>query len=183
MGKAYADKQLELAFSQYSKAIEKFCFVRLGEANEYASDCVQDTYCLFYRKLLDGERFENPRAFLYKTASNMVLKAKDKYYQNAKRTKSLDEAENIATYIEESIENKEDEFIDIEKAKDILISQLNKSEQELYRMKYVDNLSLNEIGTILGIPPNTVAKRTSRLKSKVKDLLLPVLEEFRKGGS
>lgn len=183
MGKSYADEQLELAFSRYSNAIEKFCYVRLGEANEHASDCLQDTYCLFYRKLLDGEKFESPRAFLYKTANNMVLKAKEQYYKNAKRTKSLDEAESIAINVEDEFEKKEDEFVDIKKAKDILISQLNDAEKELYQMKYAEDKSLKEISSILGIPPTTVAKRTSRLRAKINDLIKPILEDFRKGDS
>lgn len=183
MGTAYADEQLELAFSQYSKAIERFCYARLGEASEYAGDCVQDTYCIFYRKLLDGEQFENPRAFLYKTASNMVLKAKDKYYKDATRTKSLEDAEGIAVYVEEEIEIRQDILLDIDKAKDILISKLNDSEKELYQMKYVEKKSLKEIGSILGIPPTTVAMRTSRLRARIKELITPVIEEFRKGGS
>lgn len=179
MSKAYADEQLEEAFSLYSKAIEKFCFTRLGEANEYAGDCVQDTYCVFYIRLLDGETFNNPRAFLYKTANNMVLKAKEKYYQNAKLTKQLDQAE--ALIVEDNIENKNDIMLDIEAAKEILISQLSDLEKELYQMKYVENKSLKEIGIILGIPPTTVAMRTSRLRTKIKKLITPILTEIRKG--
>ncbi|MGN0523151.1 MAG: RNA polymerase sigma factor [Eubacterium sp.] len=183
MGKSYADEQLELAFEQYSKAIEKFCYTRLGEANELCADCVQDTYCLFYRKLLDGERFENPRAFLYKTANIMVLKAKEKYFKEASRTKGLDEAENVAVYVEDEIERNEEKYFDVDKAKEILISQLNENEKELYQMKYVEKKSLKEIGEILGIPPTTVAKRTSRLRASIKELVEPVLIDFRKGGS
>ena len=115
MGKSKADAALNEAFENYSKAIEKFCIVRLGEARDYANDCVQETYCVFYRKLLDGTEFENPRAFLYKTANNMVLKAKDDYYKNAARTKSLDEADNIPVYIEEKVEDMlENDEVDID---------------------------------------------------------------------
>lgn len=184
MGKIKADILLEESFEQYSKAIEKFCYVRLGEASDYASDCLQETYCLFYRKLLDGTEFENPRAFLYKTANNMVLKAKENYYKNAKRTKSLDEAENIPTYIEESIEDKiENNDVDIDFAKSLLLSSLDDDELILYQMKYVERLSLKEISDKIHISPSAVAMRTSRLRSKVKALVIPTLTEIRKGGS
>ncbi len=184
MGKSKADILLEESFEQYSKAIEKFCCVRLGEASDYASDCLQETYCLFYRKLLDGTEFENPRAFLYKTANNMVLKAKENYYKNAKRTKSLDEAENIPTYIEESIEDKiENNDVDIDFAKSLLLSSLDDDELILYQMKYVERLSLKEISDKIHISPSAVAMRTSRLRSKVKELVIPTLTEIRKGGS
>lgn len=183
MDKAYADEQLEKAFDLYSKSLERFCYSRLGEAHEYSRDCVQDTYCLFYSKLLNGEEFQNPRAFLYKTANNMVLKAKEKYFKNAKRTKSLDEAEGIAINVEDEYEQKSDDSVDIEKAKQVLISQLNDSEIKLYQMKYVEQKSLKEISSVLGIPPTTVAMRISRLRTKIKELIKPTLNEIKKGGT
>jgi len=184
VGKSKADAALNEAFENYSKAIEKFCIVRLGEARDYANDCVQETYCVFYRKLLDGTEFENPRAFLYKTANNMVLKAKDDYYKNAARTKSLDEADTIPVYIEEKVEDMlENDEVDIDEAKRILLSMLSVDELELYEMKYVRRLSLKEIAKTLDIAPTAVAMRTSRLRSKVKELIIPALEEIRKGGS
>lgn len=184
MGKKNADALLEKAFEDYSKAIEKYCIVRLGEAKDYAGDCVQETYCVFYRKLLDGIEFENPRAFLYKTANNMVLKAKDNYFKHATRTKSLDEAENIPVYIEETVEERlECEELDIESAKNILLSMLSDDELELYEMKYVQGMSLKEIGERLKIAPSAVAMRTSRLRAKVKELVVPALAKIKKGGS
>lgn len=184
MPKKKSDALLEDAFEKYSKAIEKFCYVRLGEASDYASDCLQETYCLFYRKLLDGTEFENPRAFLYKTANNMVLKAREKYFKNAKNTKSLEDAEDVPTYIEESVEEKiENGDVDIEYAKTVLLSALTADELQLYEMKYVQNMTLKEIGETLQIAPSAVAMRTSRLKTKVKQLVVPTLTEIRKGES
>lgn len=181
MDKAYADEQLEYVFNEYGKAIENFCYVRLGEANEFTYDCVQDTYCVFYRKLLDGEIIKNPRAFLYKTASNMVFKAREKYFSNAKRNKSLDEVKNISVSIDDEIDNKFDEKLDLEKVKTKLLSQLSEAEKRLYKLKYEENKSLNDISLILDITPTAVAKRTSRLRKKITDLVNPTLEDFRKG--
>lgn len=181
MSKANADKQLEEAFEKYSKALEKYCRVRLGEISESANDCVQEAFCVYYKRLLNGEQFENPRAFLYKTANNMVLRAKEEYFKSLKHIKALDDAENVAVYDEEIFDKDID--LDIDAVKDILISKLSDSEKELYQMKYVQGKSLKEIGEYLNIPPSAVANRTSRLRSKVHKLVQPVLTEFRKGGS
>lgn len=184
MGKSYADEQLELCFEKYSKQLERFCAVRLEEASDFAGDCVQEAFCVFYRKLLDGETFENPRAFLYQTVNNMVLRAKREYFKNAKHTKNLDEAENVAVYIEKEVEEHlEPDDVDIDKAKEVILSVLDDEERRLYQMKYVERKSLKEISSILGITPTAVAKRTSRLRTKIKNSVTPVLSEFRKGGS
>lgn len=179
MSKAYADAQFNIAFDNYGKAIEKYCRIRLGEAADATEDCVQEAFLVYYKKLLSGEQFENPRAFLYKTANNMVLKAKEEYIKNATRTEELSAAENIAV---ESYDLVSDD-VDYDEVKKLLISKLSENEQQLYQMKYADGKSLKEIAEILHIPPAAVANRTSRLRTKVKHLVEPVLIEFEKGGS
>lgn len=139
---------------------------------------------MFYRKLLDGEKFENPRAFLYQTANNMMLRARKEYFKNAKHTKNLDDAENVAVYIEKEVEERiEPDDVDIDKAKDVLLSVLDDDERRLYQMKYVERKSLKDISKILDITPTAAAKRTSRLRAKITNSITPVLSEFRKGGS
>jgi len=177
--KAYADSQFNTAFDKYEKAIEKYCAIRLGEAVHATDDCVQETFLLYYRKLLFGEQFENIRAFLYKTANNMVLKARENYFKDAKHTEELSAAENIAVDTYSMISDD----VDYDKIKELLISKLSDNEQQLYHMKYVEGKSLREIGEILNIPPAAVANRTSRLRTKVKKLVEPILIEFEKGGS
>lgn len=179
MSKAFADKQLENAYKLYGRAIEKYCRIRLGEAADATDDCVQEAFLVYYRRLLNDEQFDNARAFLYKTANNMVLKAREEYIKNAGRTRELSEAQGVATEIEE--DNRSD--IDYDAVTGILISKLSKAEKELYQMKYVDKMSLREIGAVLSIPPSAVANRTSRLRTKIKGLVEPVLTEFMKGGS
>lgn len=184
VGKSYADEQFELYFEKYSKQLEKFCAVRLEEASDFAGDCVQEAFCVFYRKLLDGEKFENPRAFLYQTANNMMLRARKEYFKNAKHTKNLDDAENVAVYIEKEVEERiEPDDVDIDKAKEVLLSVLDDDERRLYQLKYVERKSLKDISKILDITPTAAAKRTSRLRAKITNSVTPVLSEFRKGGS
>ena len=178
MSKAYADKALEEAFERYGRALEEFCRVRLGEAGQNSNDCVQEAFLVFYKRLLGGEAFENPRAFLYKTANNMVLRAKEEYFKNAKRSKSLEEAEDVPVFLEAFSEKE----IDYDEIKEILISQLSEEEQKLYKMKYEREMSLAEIGKELSIAPAAAANRLSRLRNKIKAMTKPFLQEKLKGG-
>ncbi len=178
MSKAYADKVLEEAFESFGKALEEFCRVRLGEAGQSSNDCVQEAFLVFYKRLLGGETFENPRAFLYKTANIMVLRAREEYFKNAKRSKSLEEAQDIPVFIEAFSENE----LDYERIKEILVTRLSEDEQKLYKMKYEQKMSLAEIGNELSIAPAAAANRLSRLRTKIKAMTKPVLQEILKGG-
>ena len=175
-----ADKNLSLVYNEYGKCIEKYCRVRLGEAVDLTDDCVQETFCIYYKKLLNGEDIEKPKAFLYRTADNMVKRFVSEYYKEASKLTSIDEAENIK---DNEISDEFADNLDYDNLKEILLFNLNKQELMLYQRKYVDKKSLKEIGAELGIPPATVANRTSRLRTKIKNLSQEMIEKMLKGGS
>lgn len=178
MNRAYANEALEQAFTQYAAALERFCSVSLGEARDSAADCVQEAFLLYYKRLLKGECFDNPRAFLYKTANLMALKAKEKYYKNASRTKPLENAQGLSTELNAF----QPERLDYDALKHMLLSRLSEEEQQLYQMKYEENRSLKEIAAVLNSNPAAVANRTSRLRKKIGGFIEIVLEENEKGG-
>ena len=152
-------------YEKYYKSLFKYCRVRLGEFNEHAEDCVQDAFVILQRKLTEGETIEQPRAFLYRTADNFVKRTTEHYIKERKRTVDLDTAENTPA---QSIIS--DDF-DYDAFAQILISTLIEQEQELYILKYVQQKSLKEIAELLGIQPTAAAKRVSRLRQHIKDLI------------
>ena len=167
MNKADADRALENAFRQYGQSIEKFCRVSLGEAGDSAADCTQEAFYVYYKKLLAGESFDNPRAFLYKTAGILALKAKEKYYKEAKRTAPLDSAQSLSVDMDSLISDD----TDYDSIKDRLISQLRYEEQQLYEMKFAQKMPLGEIAEELGINPAAAANRVARLRKKIIGLI------------
>lgn len=152
-------------YEKYYQSIFKYCRVRLGEFSEHAEDCVQDTFVILQRKLNEGKTIEQPRAFLYRTADNFVKRTVEHYSKERTRMVDLDTAENTPAPPIIS-----DDF-DYDAFAQILISTLTEQEQELYILKYVQRKSLKEIAEMLGIQPTAVAKRVSRLRQHIKDLI------------
>ena len=178
MNRAYASERLEAAYTQYAAPLERFCSVRLGEARDSAADCVQEAFLVYYKRLLKGERFDNPRVFLYKTADLTVRKARERYFKNAKRTKPLEDAQGVASELKAF----QPDLLDYDALKALLLSRLSEEEQLLYQMKYEEHRSLKEIAAVLNSNPAAVANRTSRLRKKISGLIDLVLEENGKGG-
>ena len=73
--KAVQDRFTQI-YNEYKGPIYKMCLVRLKDENS-AEDCMQNAFIVLYKKMLNKEEIENPRAFLYKTAGNFVLKCFD----------------------------------------------------------------------------------------------------------
>ncbi|MBP3938561.1 MAG: sigma-70 family RNA polymerase sigma factor [Clostridia bacterium] len=164
-GKLSVEQFINDCYEKYYQSILKYCRVRLGEFSEHAEDCVQDAFVILQRKLSEGEAIEQPRAFLYRTADNFVKRTVEHYSKERKRTVELTEAENAPAPPIISDDFDYDEFARI------LIATLSEQEQELYILKYVQQKSLKEIAEILNIQPTAVAKRASRLRQRIKDLI------------
>lgn len=145
ISKAAADEKLQQAYSMYGVLLTKYCTVRLGEAIASVDDCIQNAFLIYYNKILNGETIENPKAFLYRVADNMVKRCVSEYYSDAKRRADLETAENIS--VDESFERTAD--LDYDYLKEILINKLSEDEQLLYQQKYVQRLSLAKHGGII----------------------------------
>ena len=163
--KEYDNTVVSECYDKYYQSIFRFCRVRLGELSEYAEDCTQETFLIFQNKLKNGENILQPRAYLYKVADNVVKDTIKKAAKHRSRSAPLEAAENTP-----SAPIIPDKF-DYDKCAAMLIALLEPGEQDLYRMKYKDELPINEIADRLNITSAAAAKRISRLRKKIIDLI------------
>ncbi len=115
-------------------------------------DAIQDT---FYR-VLQGKHFEkleNPRAFLFKTARNILI---DRYRKNRLETKLNDEQQ-----LESGTDLKEEvllEYSEMTIAYQKALSALPKKCRQVFLMRRYDGLANSEIASSLGISIRMVQK-------------------------
>ena len=165
MLKSDVENTVNECYEKYYQSIYRYCFARLGDLNEHAADCAQDTFLVLHEKLMNGISIEHKRAFLYRTADTFVMRTKDRCKKQLRRTAPIEEAE-----AKPSPSIISDDF-DYDRCAAMLISLLSKEEIELYQMKYIKRMSLVQIAELLDISPPAAAKRTSRLRQRIKDLI------------
>lgn len=157
-------EQFSQLYDKYYGEIYKFCLIKLGFNIEYAEDSTQNTFLVLYRNLSDGMILDNPRAYLYKTANNYVLKSfKDikKHSQN-----KLDINESAYQLISENdIESHIDYISLISEISEVL----NEEELQLLKMRYEQGIGLNEIAEYFGISRFACSKRLYRVKQKIQN--------------
>ena len=176
-----ADRLVTQAYEEYYSSLLALCKNRLRDCRDYADDCVQKTFMFYFDKLLEGEEIINTKAYLYKVA-NMTCKAEyTSYIRREMKTAELDTATEVADPVQDfDLAHAAD--IDYDAVAALLLAELSAEEQRLYALKYVERKPLDEIGEILGMKPNTVAQRVTRLRNKIKELVVPALESYGKGG-
>lgn len=166
--KKRANALLQECYNEYRIRLFNYCLSRLDGSREAADDCVQETFIVFYNKLLDGEEFENPRAFLYRTADNFVKRQKQKDAVESKRSIPLDDAENIGV-TDEYLSRLD--LIDYEKCAKILLNLLADEEKQIYDLRYIQKIGVEEISERLGISRPAASMRLMRLRNKIKDMV------------
>lgn len=152
-------------YNEYKSSIYKFCLVKLSGDSNSAEDCMQNSFIVLYKKMKNNEEIENPRAFLYKTASNYVLKCIEEKAKENSKTVPISEYEDKAVDSQSIIDSDIDYSILNKKLNDAL----NPDEQMLLKLKYIDDLTIEQVAGVLNISKPAVAKRLQRLREKIKN--------------
>lgn len=134
---------------QYYNAIFRYCYVKLSDEHA-AKDCTQEVFLILFEKLDKLKLSENIRAWLYRTADNVMKNYRKKH----KETVSYDDV----TEISKDVYSVETPFEDI----------ISKEEYELLKAYYIDGEDIEIISQRLGISKAATAQRIHRIKAKIK---------------
>lgn len=170
--KKYINAQIQECYDKYRIKLFNYCLSRLNGSREAADDCVQEAFIVFYNKLLDGNQFEDPKTFLYRTANNFVKRQKQKDARELKRQVPLESAEDISVTDEKYDERLD--LIDYDMFAKMLIEVLSDEEKELYNLRYVQKIGVEEISEKIGISRPAASMRLMRLRNKVKDMVYSI---------
>ena len=176
--KKHAAALLQQYYDDYRMKLFNYCLARLSGEREAADDCVQEAFLVLHQRLLDGEEFENPRAFLYRTAENFVKRRQEQIVKETKHNVPLETTEATAASDEIYIETLDG--IDFNTLAKRLIEQLDEAEKLLYNMRYIQNTRVDEIAVAMNISRPAASMRLMRLKTKITDMVAQI--DFEKGG-
>ncbi len=163
---------LTIAHHDYGKGLRLYAFFKVRD-RATSEDLVQDTFIKTWGYLVKGGEVAVMKAFLYHILNNLIV---DEYRK--RKTVSLD------VLLEKGTEPKAlnshsgypHRFFDIidGKAALFLIERLPMKYQRVVRMRYLQDLSLEEISLIAGQSKNTIAVQIHRGLEKLKLLYEPL---------
>jgi len=154
---------LTLAHHDYEKGLNARAFFKVSD-RATSQDLVQNTFIKTWSYLLKGGKIDIMKAFLYHVLDNLIV---DQYRKH--KTSSLD------FLIEKGFEPvAEDEerllnLLDGKKAL-LLIARIPKKYQKIMRMRYVQDLTLQEMSLITGESKNTISVQAHRGLEIIKSL-------------
>ncbi len=145
------------AYDAYADAIFRHCYFRLYD-RERARELMQETFARTWRYVANGGMVSHLRAFLYRTARNLVIDE-----QRRRRPVSLDELQERG--IDPSPVPAETLEITAEAHRVLeAIQQLPDEYRSVIMMRHVDGLAPREIAKITGESANVISVRLHRAR-------------------
>jgi len=159
-------EQFSQIYDKYIDKIYRFIFLKVN-SKEIAEDLSSEAFTRCWRKFQDNQdkalAIENPQAFLFQVARNLVV---DHYREKGK-------AQFISADLMPIIDPKSDVKERIEFSSDLsmvrtALAGLKDEHQEIIVWHYLDDLSVPEISEILGKPEGTVRVALHRAMKSLK---------------
>jgi len=136
-------KSFSKIYDKYINKIYRFVFLKVN-SQEIAQDLTSETFLRGWESFKNGQTIENPQAFLYKIARNLVI---DHYREKGRRQiVSADFTPIIdpRTTLEEKIALNSD----IEQVK-VVLAGLKDDYQNIIIWRYLDDLPISDIAKML----------------------------------
>lgn len=152
---------LTIAHQNYRKALTAHAYIKLNN-RATSEDLVQETFMKTWGYIVKGGEIETMRAFLYHILNNLII---DEYRKH--KTTSLDQL------LENNFEPTANDHVTLFNILDgksalLLILKLPDKYQKVLRMRYVQDLSLEEMSLITGQTKNAIAVQIHRGMEKLR---------------
>ena len=150
-------------YDKYVKSIYRFIYIKVS-TKQVAEDLTQDVFLKVWQHLVDKKNVRSFQAFIFRVARNTVVD----HYRSSKQELPLD-------YMPESVEIVEELILSVEKNMDAElllkdIAKLKSEYQEVLLLRYVEDMSIDDIAHVMAKNKNNIRVIIHRALSKLKTI-------------
>ncbi|KOA19859.1 ECF RNA polymerase sigma factor SigW [Clostridium homopropionicum DSM 5847] len=156
-------RSFEILVSKYELTILKFIYSMLRD-KETAEDVTQEVFITVYNKL---DTFDTKYKFY-----NWIMRiAKNKAIDYVRKTSKVNEHSIDEVFNLSSKESSPEEIVEYKETKEKIqeyINGLESIDRQIIIMRYLNNITFNDISTILSISESSVKRRYYKIKEQFK---------------
>ena len=158
------DSAFTEAYDLYAPKLWKHAYYRTG-AKEHADDIMSDTFLKAWEFIrVRAKEIQHLRAFLYRVTNNLII---DHYRRNARAPVRMDEELERTLGYDTGIEDETDMNFESEKMR-LALAELRVEVREVLVMRFIDDLSIEEISDATGKSKNAVYVSIHRAIKELK---------------
>ncbi|XOB41499.1 MAG: RNA polymerase sigma factor [Candidatus Nealsonbacteria bacterium] len=153
-------------YDKYVNKIYRFIFIKVS-SQEIAEDLCSETFLRGWQVFKERRDIENPPAFLYQIARNLVID----HYREKGKAKIVSAEYWEVTDPHQNLEEKSLLGSDIDNIR-IVLASLREEYQDVIIWHYLDGLTFSEMGRILNKSENAVRVQTHRALKELRKKLI-----------
>lgn len=149
------------AYDELAEPIFRHCYFRV-RSREVAQDIMQDTFTRTWKYIADGGEIDNLKAFLYRTAHNLIV---DGYRKQA--PVSLDQLQEAGF---DPSDRSDQVIIQLAERQYIMemLNVLDEKTKQVIIYRYIDDMSVKGIAELLEETENAISVRLHRGLKKLE---------------
>ncbi len=158
------EQQFLLAYDAHADALFRYCFFRVHN-RERAQELMQEAFMKAWKSVVDGNKIEHLKAFLYQIVKNLIIDESRK-----KKEESLEALQDDGFEPEQPEPKHRSEYLDGQAAIKTL-NQLDEIYRESVYLRYVEHWKPKEIAEYLGETQEVISTRITRGIKKMRVML------------
>ncbi len=152
-------------YDQYMTRVYRFVYIRVSD-KAVAQDITQDIFLKTWQHLVDKKDIQNFGAFIFRVARNAVI---DFYRLSRRQELPLEYADETEDPYTDQKTDSIDKSIDLQSLLDLL-QKMKPEYQEVLILRYVEDLSIDDIAQIMQKDKNNIRVLIHRALNKLKSL-------------
>lgn len=182
----YRDSAFMELYKRYSRSVYNYCLIKFFKKNT-AKDYFEQSMIAFFQAIISGKEIEDVQKYLFGIVQNHLrnyIRENKKNSEHQLLDKDIHQLLEENPFFEKHFSNYHESSSIIEKNEflkliETAIELLSDKEQEYYRLNKFANMSASEIAKIFDENVNTVKSILYRSQSKIKQILMPYIEELK----
>ncbi|WP_409307314.1 RNA polymerase sigma factor [Pectobacterium sp. B1J-3] len=153
-----SESELRVLFNHYAQRLERYLNHKLRDP-QTAADLVQESFLRLAQRLEQNDDVEDKKAYLYKTANNLLLDH-IRHQQRWQQTSSMDDTDARLDELPDTLPQLDQAAISRQELEQLaaLLSTLPARSQQIFRMHRLEHMTQVQIAQQLNISLSTVEK-------------------------
>lgn len=154
-------------WAQYEPNLRRLCKIKLQNYPDETDEVISELFLALCRKVSESGPPDNPKAWLYAAANNLINLKYRKIYKDKEKTVSLSDREYELPYTNDFADEIEDNIL-VEQLKEDLDKELTQQEKAFLGYIYQDGLKMKDIASLLNTTEAAVKQKHYRLINKIR---------------
>lgn len=157
-------QQFSEIYDKYIDSIYRFAFIKTNSQIN-AEDIVSEVFTRYWQSLQKNTAIDNERAFLYKTARNIVI---DFYRKKGRAPEIISTDTDFDIASNENLQDQANLSFELGTIKNA-ISQLKDDYQNVVIWHYLDDMDINEVARVMGKSEPATRMLLSRALKEIRE--------------